>query len=95
MLKILYLLFTSFYVFYLPGYLIAKLSFRGKTRVAVFGLGLGLSCALIPIFTFAVTLILGTVFSPVCILIIATIINIPSLIALARTKQGSDSNNQK
>lgn len=79
MLEIFYLLFVLPCIFFLPGYLISRLSSNKNCFIAVFALGWGLSIILIPIVSFSIAMLLHTVIDKQLVFIAASLINIMTL----------------
>lgn len=75
MFNLLYLVFVSVYIFFLPGYLITRVHFKKKGFFATFALSIGLSITLIPLFLFGAALLFHTTVQKNLITIIATLIN--------------------
>lgn len=74
--RILYLLFVLFYVFFLPGYLIAKRCIRKIQPSEVAALSFGLSMLIMPILCFAAAILFRTYVSKTLVLLASSLVNI-------------------
>ena len=86
MLKILYLLLMAIYVFYLSGYLIIRASHNNNTSLAKHILAFALGIVLVPIFSFAIAILLHTTVQNNLLLATATFINLICLVILFKRK---------
>lgn len=75
MLKFLYLVFVSIYIYFLPGYLINRAYFKKEGLFLTFALSIGLSITLIPIAAFGIALLLHTTVQKNLVFILVTLIN--------------------
>ncbi|MBN3039886.1 MAG: hypothetical protein JW867_02040 [Candidatus Omnitrophica bacterium] len=86
MLKILYLLLMAIYVFYLPGYLMIRAGHKNSDCLSRYILAFALGTVLVPIFSFAIAILLHTTVQNNLLLITATFINLICLIVLFKRK---------
>ncbi len=80
MLNLLYLVFVSIYIFFLPGYLTNRACFKKEGLFLTFALSIGLSITLIPITAFVIALLFHTTVQKNLVFILATVINTICLI---------------
>lgn len=85
MLKILCLL-MAIYVFYLPGSLIIRTGYKNSDCLSRHILAFGLGIILVPIFSFAIAMLLHTTVQNNLLLATATFINLICLIVLFKRK---------
>ena len=71
-----YILFIVIYIFFIPGYLIAKKYTHKTDRLTHFTLSISLSITIIPVISFILALVFRTYVSQLIIILAATIINL-------------------
>lgn len=86
MFKILQMLFTLFYLFYLPGYFLSKTCLKKAAGISLPALSLGLSISIIPIAAFGIAMLLRTTVGINVLIITATMINIPCAVIALKKK---------
>ncbi len=86
MLKILYLLLITIYVFWLPGYLIIRAGSNNPRNSSTHILAFGLGITLIPISAFGIAMLLHTTVQNNLLLAVATFINLTCLIVVSKRK---------